>query len=460
LNPSNAVALSYELWRLQQERYEIAVIDDADRLMRSDTMIGMMKNAWNSDGPKVNCFISERIRKNQEYLMEGSEKYRDTIPPPSFEYRLATPWFANKNVATPDSLAEFTHPDFTALIDRGLRPRWINSEPRNVFFYTLWMIDRGNLFVDLNLTMEEAQETADYFMDAAERLQHPNPNLRLAIELGKARKNPNYKTLWGRAIAESLSQSKGQPRAIDKNDLKLKPDLRRAVEEGRKEAARRKEAAERAIAEARAAAERAEAERKRREMEAAERAAREMDVVPTATVRDDPKEVELKRIVRPAKAPPSPPKPYSPPPGHVFPPAPVATPYPEPEPYDVTILSDTPPAEPESEPDPLAPPKPAKQKRLLREREALSAVNNPVFITPDDDPPKQNGPEQTRNRGRLKALRVARDDPPSWSSKVPSKFQGDCLEYGWVRLTTVVTQDDTPQITEAGRAELERLEDL
>ena len=253
LVPTNVASLTYETWKLVRSGYEVAPIDDADRLMRSDSMIGVMKGGWNKDDPTINCHVTERIRKNEEYRRDGSPKYNPDVPPPSFPYTLATPWFANKNLATASGLAEHTHPDFSALIARGLHPRWINSHPRNVFFYVLWMIERSNLFVSINLTLAEAEETLAAYMDAALRLNHPNPNLTLAINLAQARKNPEYKTLGKRIILQSLEENEGQPRAITEPDLKLRPDLRRAVEAGRAEAARRKAAADHALAEAREA---------------------------------------------------------------------------------------------------------------------------------------------------------------------------------------------------------------
>jgi hypothetical protein len=310
LVPTNVVALTYELWRQTRNGFEVAVIDDADRLMRSDSMIGVMKTAWNQDNPSVNCFLSEKIRKNEQYRLEGSPRYNPDVPPPSFPYRQACAWFANKNVTTPSGLAEHTAPDFSALVSRGLHPRWINSEPRNVFLYTLWMIAHGNLFVSINLKLDEAEETLAFFMDAALRLQHPNPNLRLAVQLAKARKTPQYKTLWARIIAESLAASDAQPRAITESDLKLKPDLRKMVEAGRAEAARRKAAADRAIADAREAARLAESLAEARRIEAERKIAEEI----TKMEPDDESQVTAK-----TKA--DIPQKYVQPPGHVFPPA-------------------------------------------------------------------------------------------------------------------------------------------
>jgi hypothetical protein len=259
LVPANVPALTYETWKLVRNGWDVAPIDDADRLMRSDSMIGVMKGGWNKDDPTINCHVTERIRTNEKYRRDGSDKYDPDVPPPSFPYTLATPWFANKNLATKSGLAEHTHQDFDALLARGLHPRGIDSHPRNVFFYVLWMIERGNLFVSINLTLAEAEETLAAYMDAALRLKHPNPNLTLAVNLAQARKNPEYKTLWKRVILLSLEANEGQPRAITEPDLKMRPDLRRAVEAGRAEAARRKAAADHALAEAREAARLAEA---------------------------------------------------------------------------------------------------------------------------------------------------------------------------------------------------------
>jgi hypothetical protein len=244
LVPANVPALTYETWKLVRNGWDVAPIDDADRLMRADSMIGVMKGGWNKDDPTINCHVTERIRTNEKYRRDGSDKHDPDVPPPSFPYTLATPWFANKNLATKSGLAEHTHQDFDALIARGLHPRWIDSHPRNVFFYVLWMIERGNLFVSINLTLAEAEETLAAYMDAALRLKHPNPNLTLAVNLAQARKNPEYKTLWKRVILLSLEANEGQPRAITEPDLKMRPDLRRAVEAGRAEAARRKAAAD------------------------------------------------------------------------------------------------------------------------------------------------------------------------------------------------------------------------
>lgn len=398
LVPTNVASLTYETWKLVRSGYEVAPIDDADRLMRSDSMIGVMKGGWNKDDPTINCHVTERIRKNEEYRRDGSPNYNPDVPPPSFPYTLATPWFANKNLATASGLAEHTHPDFSALIARGLHPRWIDLHPRNVFFYVLWMIERSNLFVSINLTLAEAEETLAAYMDAALRLNHPNPNLTLAINLAQARKNPEYKTLGKRIILQSLEENEGQPRAITEPDLKLRPELRRAVEAGRAEAARRKAAADHALAEAREAARLAEELAAARLAEARKFKSESEDVPEEVPVFVAAKE-KTKYI--PSTIPPA----YSPPPGHVFPPAYTdkfqkpETPEPETKLEPAVELAPTSP-EPGG-PDPA--PKPDRQDH----------IGNPISPAPENVVPFPPNKTQPVPDADFKSEVVVKSEPAS-----------------------------------------------
>jgi hypothetical protein len=240
-NPSNKSALTYELWDAVQAKYGATPMDDVDLLMRSDSMIGIMKGAWDNSKPMVRCFPTKEIRENHEFKVTGDKRYRDTVPDPMFPFYLACPWFSNKRLDIADARRQAgAHHDFEALIDRGLRPVWIDSVPRNVCFYTIWMVCRGNLFRNLGLSIQEQSDTLDFFImtatgDGKTVKGHPNPNLRLALDLAKARRNPDYRTLWARIVAASLSGRDDEPKALDPKDLTgaRRPDLAKEIERTR-----------------------------------------------------------------------------------------------------------------------------------------------------------------------------------------------------------------------------------
>jgi hypothetical protein len=240
-DPSTRASLTDELWDAVQAKYGAIIMNDADLLMRSDSMIGMMKSAWENVNPMVRCSPTKEIRKNHEYKVSGDPRHKDTIPDPMFPLYLACAWFSNKRLDTADARhAAGAHHDFEALIDRGLRPVWIDSVPRNVCFHTVWMICRGNLFRNLGLSVQEQTDTLDFFImtatgDGKNVKGHPSPNLRLALDLAKARRNPDYRAMWARIVAASLAGREDEPKALDIRDLTgaRRPDLAKEIERSR-----------------------------------------------------------------------------------------------------------------------------------------------------------------------------------------------------------------------------------
>src|SRR4051812_22444304 len=92
------------------------------------------------------------IRNNEKRRLAWSETYDLMIPPPQFEFLLGHLWCCNKPLHTREGRRQSKcHSDFEALVDRGLTPLWIDSQPRNVCFYTTWMIMRGGLYRALGL---------------------------------------------------------------------------------------------------------------------------------------------------------------------------------------------------------------------------------------------------------------------------------------------------------------------
>ncbi len=146
LNPANKVDLVYQLWSRKYEGCGLTVFDDVDLPARSASMIAILKRAWQSGGEGfVKPQGSAAIRRNEKFRVALDERYDSEIPPPWFSFSLGHLWYSNDPLHTRDGrLAAKCHAQFEALIDRGLAPMWIDSTPRNVCFYTIWMILRGN----------------------------------------------------------------------------------------------------------------------------------------------------------------------------------------------------------------------------------------------------------------------------------------------------------------------------
>jgi hypothetical protein len=235
ISPSNKTAVAYAFWRERQAGNGLTIFDDHDLPMRSESMISVLKPAWSAPGEGiVRTPETHAIRRNEKFRQAFDDRYDPMIPPLSFPFTLGHLWSLNKAVHTKAGRAVHKcHSDFEALVDRGLNPIWINSNPRNVCFYTVWMIVEGNLFRELGLSVAEQVETFDFFCDIA--VTHPHPNLRLALELARARRKPDFARAWAAIIRASLDAARDEPKALTEDDLKgaARPDLAAEIAKAR-----------------------------------------------------------------------------------------------------------------------------------------------------------------------------------------------------------------------------------
>lgn len=222
-NPANPSALARSMWEAKLAQDPLYLIDDADRLARSEAMIGICKTAWAGQTGTVVPFETIIILKNEH---AKNNKYNPSIPPPRFSWDLGVLWNSNKDFASPEGRkVNNACEDFNALIDRGLDPLWINSEPRNVCLYTVWMIVRGNLFREMGLSVDEQVDVLDYFLKRAHEM--PRPNLRTAVRLAAARRMPNFQTRWDDIVR--VNQMTSESRPLTKDEFRVRPDLKSEI---------------------------------------------------------------------------------------------------------------------------------------------------------------------------------------------------------------------------------------
>jgi hypothetical protein len=218
-SPANVTSFARDMWLAREAGHPVYLMDDADLTARSEPMINLAKTAWDSTLHTVVPRLTEKILRNEKYRREHDDRYDRTIPPPQYDWRLGVLWPANKNFATETGRKLNAHDDFKALVDRGLDPIWVNSDPRNVCLYTIWMILRGDLFRNAGLSLAQQDETLRFFLEHAEHL--PRPNLRLAVRLAASRRTPNYKLRWDHFIRSEHEDTQGEPRKLRKDDLKV-----------------------------------------------------------------------------------------------------------------------------------------------------------------------------------------------------------------------------------------------
>jgi hypothetical protein len=228
INPGSRSDLCYQLWEEKRAGHGLTIFDDVDQPMRSEPMINILKSGWNKRGEGIiRCPQTHAIRINEQRRQAGDDRYEPSIPLPRYPFTLGHLWSANKRLDT-RAARELNkcHREFEALVDRGPAPMWIDSQPRNVCLYTVWMIVEGKLLREMGLKVEEQHETLEFFMDAALK-GHPRPNLRLAIDLAQARRQPEFQQAWAAIIRRTRDAVPDEPKALTKGDFvgKGRPDL-------------------------------------------------------------------------------------------------------------------------------------------------------------------------------------------------------------------------------------------
>jgi hypothetical protein len=221
-NPISAIALCSAMW---QHRTGVFYLDDADILARNEAMLNIAKSAWEKG--VVVCPYSRRLQTNEQRRQLG-KPHDPTLPPLTFKFSQPLIWNSNRNFASERVRAQMkVKPDFEALMNRGLDPLWINSEPRNVCLYTVWMIVRGQILRNMGLSLTQQQEVLSYFCSHAALV--PNPSLRMAVRLAKMiREMPHrneYRSHWEDLIR--ADQESGEQCEVSKDEFRRGiPDIR------------------------------------------------------------------------------------------------------------------------------------------------------------------------------------------------------------------------------------------
>ena len=142
-------------------------------LLRQETTINLLKGA-NGD-PRVVAHAAKQSMLNEQYLAEGSSRYRDYIPPTKFVLgnMLRQIMLSNKNYQDPRIIAELPQEHWNALVGRGIDPIWIPTDGRDgldLFEYKHHTATEGNMLRSLHFTWEESRAAVQFYVDTSMRL--------------------------------------------------------------------------------------------------------------------------------------------------------------------------------------------------------------------------------------------------------------------------------------------------
>ena len=219
-SPSSEEGFCADLWANRDKPY---FLDDCDVLATHRKIIGIAKMAY---GPQRTVIVPNTlsIQRNERRRLDGSEKYDENIPPPTFkmEQGSALIWCANTNFTDPANLGDNVARDFAALVSRGLDAIWIPGSDQEVFNYTIWMIVesgmlRRNPQARLNeggFKLAHQQEVLDFFCRYANQLLEVNP--RMAWRLADARKKhgPAYIDYWKAQLSDRYLRAINPPDVV------------------------------------------------------------------------------------------------------------------------------------------------------------------------------------------------------------------------------------------------------
>jgi hypothetical protein len=154
---------------------------------------------------------------NEQYLAEGSRRYRDYIPPTRFLLgnNMRPIMLSNKNYQDPSVIAELPIAHWNALVGRGLDPIWIptdGNDGRDLFEYTHWTATEGNMLRSLQFTWEVSRAAIQFYIEHVHKLADIHPR-RLVMIAQTIRDNPDPDKHMAR-LNQMLRNSDQRPKLI------------------------------------------------------------------------------------------------------------------------------------------------------------------------------------------------------------------------------------------------------
>lgn len=185
LVPTGVDAFVKELW--DHHKDPVIVVDDCDKLLRSEAVINIAKKAWDKERlviwPTVQAKNNEkhRVRRRNEtdedFEHRRLNRYDPTIPPPIFKIKSRLIWLTNINCTEEQTLADNMAIHFDALVSRGLGPFHIDTEDKEELFrYILDLATRGNMLNNMpGMNIEKTEKVLAWYVKNRNFLKELSP---------------------------------------------------------------------------------------------------------------------------------------------------------------------------------------------------------------------------------------------------------------------------------------------
>jgi hypothetical protein len=189
--PTTLDALISFLWL--HRNCPVGLLDECDHLLRQEMTCNLLKLA-NGD-PRVVAHASQRSVLNEQYLADGSRRYREYIPPTRFPLhdKVRAIMLSNRNYQDPRVIAELPQEHWNALVGRGTDPIWIptdGNDGRDLFEYTHWTATEGNMLRSLQFNWEVSRTAVEFYVEHIHELVDIHPR-RLVMIAETIRDNPD-----------------------------------------------------------------------------------------------------------------------------------------------------------------------------------------------------------------------------------------------------------------------------
>jgi hypothetical protein len=211
--PTSADALVSFFWLYRD--CPVGLLDECDHLLRQETTCNIIKVA--SGDPRVVMHAAKQSVLNEQYLAEGSRRYRGYIPPTRFLLgnNMRPIMLSNKNYQDPSVIAELPIAHWNALVGRGLDPIWIptdGNDGRDLFEYTYWIATEGKMLRNLQFTWEVSRAAIQFYIEHVHKLVDIHPR-RLVMIAQTIRDNPDSDKHMAR-LNQMLRNSYQRPKLI------------------------------------------------------------------------------------------------------------------------------------------------------------------------------------------------------------------------------------------------------
>jgi hypothetical protein len=159
----------------------VLVLDDADNLiLGGTTAMNFMKQLLLPEPTRL--IVNDSVLARRNARREDSDP---TIPPPSFTVKCSVIWITNIDLHDPTQVPKTARAHLQPLIDRGLNPLRLSSDPQHIADYVLSLATETNLLKANGYSLDESRDAVAYFCHNVWRL--PSISVRSMLKIADVR---------------------------------------------------------------------------------------------------------------------------------------------------------------------------------------------------------------------------------------------------------------------------------